>query len=144
MPELEIFSDFNCTWCYFDKPSINKLEVEYEVAIRWRAFPLHPDIPEGGMSIEALFGHNFALMTDKMKQLEARAASLGLALAKRTTISDSRLSQELSKWAQTNSPRTWSDGRVSKTTRIPAERLPWLDKRRETSGDKSEKAPPNA
>lgn len=103
MSELEIFSDFNCTWCYFDKPSIKKLEKEYDVNIRWRAFPLHPDIPEEGMPIEALFGNNFPLMTDKMHQLENIASSLGLPLAKRTTISNSRLSQELAKWAETKS-----------------------------------------
>ncbi len=45
MPELEIYSDFNCTWCYFDKPSIKKLKLEYDVEILYRAFPLHPDIP---------------------------------------------------------------------------------------------------
>jgi predicted DsbA family dithiol-disulfide isomerase len=101
MPELEIYSDFNCTWCYFDKPSIIKLEREYDVKVRYRAFPLHPDIPKNGMPIQELFGHNFSLMTDKMHQLEKIAASLGLPLAKRSTISDSRLAQELAKWAET-------------------------------------------
>lgn len=99
-PELEIFSDFNCTWCYFDKPSIKKLEAAYDVQIIWRAFPLHPDVPDEGFLIEELFGSNIPLMTDKMQQLENMAASLGLPLAKRTRISNSRLSQELSKWAQ--------------------------------------------
>jgi predicted DsbA family dithiol-disulfide isomerase len=101
MHEIEIYSDFNCIWCYFDKPSIKKLEREYEVQIRYRAFPLHPDIPEHGMPIEELFGHNFPLMTDKMHQLEKIATSLGLPLAKRSTISDTRLSQEVAKWAET-------------------------------------------
>ena len=45
-PELEIYSDFNCTWCYFDKDSIKRLKNEYEINVVWRAFPLHPDIPE--------------------------------------------------------------------------------------------------
>jgi len=101
MHELEIFSDFNCTWCYFDKPSIKRLEMEYEVKIRWRAFPLHTDIPKEGMPIEELFGNNLPLMNDKMHQLEIKASSLGLPLAKRTTIADSRLAQELAKWADT-------------------------------------------
>ena len=100
MPELEVYSDFNCTWCYFDKPSIKKLKREYDVKIIYRAFPLHPDIPEGGMPIEELFGSNFPVMNDKMQKLENIAASMGLPLAKRTTISDSRLSQELAKWAE--------------------------------------------
>lgn len=101
MSELEIYSDFNCTWCYFDKPSIKKLEKEYDVKIRWRAFPLHPDIPDDGMPIDELFGNDFAFMADKMHKLEIIASSLGLQLAKRTRISNSRLAQELAKWAET-------------------------------------------
>jgi predicted DsbA family dithiol-disulfide isomerase len=101
MSELEIYSDFNCAWCYFDKPFIIRLEEEYDVKIRYRAFPLHPDIPKNGMPIQELFGHNFSLMIEKMNQLEKISASLGLPLAKRSTISDSRLAQELAKWAET-------------------------------------------
>lgn len=100
MPELEIYSDFICTWCYFDKPSIKKLKREYDVVTRHRAFPLHPDIPEGGMPIEELFGSNLPVMNDKMQKLGQIAASLGLPLARRATISNSRLSQELAKWAE--------------------------------------------
>ena len=100
-PELEIYSDFNCTWCYFDKPIIKKLKKQFDIKMIWRAFPLHSDIPEEGMLIEELFGSNIPLMTDKMKKLENMAASLNLPLAKRTIISDSRLSQELAKWAET-------------------------------------------
>lgn len=99
--QLEIFTDFNCTWCYFDKRSVKKLLRQYEVKVIWRAFPLHPDIPAGGLPIDTLFGGNFPLMTEKMQQLEKIAASHGLTLSKRTTISDSRLAQELGKWAQT-------------------------------------------
>lgn len=97
---LEIFSDFNCVWCYFDEPSIDRLQREYPINIRWRAFPLHPDIVEGGLPIEELFGYHLPLMNEKMQHLELKAASLGLPLAKRETISNSRLAQELAKWAE--------------------------------------------
>lgn len=101
MPELEIYSDFNCVWCYFDRLTVIRLEKEYEVKICYRAFPLHPDIPEEGMYIKEFFGNNFTLMEDKMLQLEKIATSLDLPLAKRSTISDTRLAQELAKWAET-------------------------------------------
>lgn len=61
---------------------------------------MHPDIPKGGMPIAELFGQNLPLMNGKMQALENKAASLGLPLAKRSLISDSRLSQELAKWAE--------------------------------------------
>lgn len=101
MPELEIFSDFSCVWCYFNKPQIKKLEKEYDIQIHWRAFPLNPDIPDEGMPVEELFGHNIALMNDKMNQLEKTASSFGLPLINRKTISNSRRAQELAKWADT-------------------------------------------
>jgi predicted DsbA family dithiol-disulfide isomerase len=105
MPELEIFSDFNCVWCYFDKPSIRKLEKEYDVEVCYRAFPLHIDIPEKGMPIAELFNHNLPLMDERMQKIEKVAASLGLTLARRASISDSRLSQELAKWSETKGRR---------------------------------------
>jgi len=101
MLELEIYSDFICAWCYFNRPSIKKLEREYEVKICYRAFPLNPDIPENGMPVEELFGNNFSLMAEKMLQLEKIAATFGLPLTKRSTISNTRLAQELAKWAET-------------------------------------------
>ena len=102
MTQLEIYSDFNCTWCYFDKPTIKKIQRNYDVKIRYRAFSLHPDIEDDGMPIAELFGYNFPLMNEKMKKLEEIADSLGLPLAERSTISDTRLAQELAKWAEAN------------------------------------------
>lgn len=99
-PRIEIFSDLNCAWCYFDHGAIKRLTDAYAIEIVWRAFPLHPDIPDEGLSIETLFGHNRSLMTAKIEQLEKKAASLGLPFAKRSTISNSRLGQELFKWAE--------------------------------------------
>ncbi|WP_419660616.1 DsbA-like protein [Desulfosarcina variabilis str. Montpellier] len=98
---MEIFSDFNCAWCYFDHDTVNRLTAAYDIEIVWRAFPLHRDIPRQGLSIEELFDNNQALMTKKLQLLEQKAASLGLAFANRTTISDTRQAQELFKWADT-------------------------------------------
>ncbi len=81
--------------CLWTLPSLKpQLELyrEPELKIIWRAFPLHPDIPEEGGLIEELFGNNLPLTTEKMQQLENKALYPGLPLAKRTTISDRRLS----------------------------------------------------
>jgi predicted DsbA family dithiol-disulfide isomerase len=99
--ELEIYSDFNCTWCYFDKGSIKRLKNEYDICVVWNAFPLLPDIPEDGLLIEELFDNNFPVMNDKIQQLEKKAAEVGLPLAMPSAISNTRLSQELGKWAET-------------------------------------------
>jgi predicted DsbA family dithiol-disulfide isomerase len=99
--ELEIYSDFNCTWCYFDKGSIKRLKKEYDICVVWNAYPLLPDIPEGGLLIEKLFDYNFPVMNDKIQELEKKAAEVGLPLAMPSAISNTRLSQELGKWAET-------------------------------------------
>jgi len=98
---LEIFTDLNCAWCYFDHGTIKRLADAYDIEIDWRAFPLHRDIPKEGLPIEQLFGNNQELMNKKLQLLEQKAASLGIAFANRTTISDTRLAQELLKWADT-------------------------------------------
>ena len=98
---LEIFTDLNCAWCYFDHGTIKRLADAYDIKIDWRAFPLHRDIPKEGLPIEQLFGNNQELMNKKLQLLEQKAASLGLDFANRTTISDTCLAQELLKWADT-------------------------------------------
>ncbi|MBU1344938.1 MAG: DsbA family protein [Proteobacteria bacterium] len=65
--------------------SIEKLEKEYDIHIKWRAFPLHPDTPEQGLSLEDLFKKKgIPVDVDKMMaQLKATAAKFGLALGDR-------------------------------------------------------------
>jgi predicted DsbA family dithiol-disulfide isomerase len=59
--DLEIFSAFNCVWCYFSTRQIKRLKKKYDVNIVWRAFPLHPKIPPEGLLIEEQFGNNIHL-----------------------------------------------------------------------------------
>ncbi|MCP4021732.1 MAG: thioredoxin domain-containing protein [Desulfobacteraceae bacterium] len=99
--DFEIFSDFNCVWCYFSTENIENLEKEFDINIVWRAFPLHPDLPKTGLPIAEVFGGNLEMMKEKTDLLAQKAAQLGLPLKKRSVISDSRLSQELGKWAET-------------------------------------------
>ena len=99
--DLEIFSAFNCVWCYFSTRQIKRLKKKYDVNIVWRAFPLHPKIPPEGLLIEEQFGNNIHLMNEKIALLQQKAEELELPLKERKTISDSRLAQELEKWAET-------------------------------------------
>jgi predicted DsbA family dithiol-disulfide isomerase len=79
---------------------IDRLQKEYEVHIQWTPFPLHPDTPEDGLTLEELFaGRNIDL--DKARQrLRQVARELGLPLGERTKTYNSRLAQELAKWAE--------------------------------------------
>ncbi len=79
--------------------SIEKLKANYPVSIRWIHFPLHPDTPLEGKSLAELFaGRDIEPMRQRMKGLMAEA---GLPYGDRTHTYNSRLAQELGKWADT-------------------------------------------
>lgn len=64
-------------------------------------FPLHPDTPEGGKSLEELFrGRNIDVQTAHAR-LQALMDAEGLAYGRRTHTYNSRLAQEVAKWAET-------------------------------------------
>jgi predicted DsbA family dithiol-disulfide isomerase len=78
---------------------IERLRKEHGVRVEWVHFPLHPDTPQQGRSLEDLFaGRNYDI--PKMQaQMRARMAAEGLAYGERTMTYNSRLAQELGKWA---------------------------------------------
>ena len=64
---------------------------------RWIHFPLHRETPQEGKSLAQLFaGRDLAPMRERMKTLMAEA---GLEYGDRTHTFNSRLAQELGKWA---------------------------------------------
>ena len=80
---------------------IEKLRVEHGVNIEWVHFPLHPETPPEGQSLEDLFrGRNVdrKAMHAAMKE---RMTAEGLPYGDRTMTYNSRLAQELGKWADT-------------------------------------------
>jgi len=83
--------------------SIERLKKEYEIQVKWRAFPLHPDTPEQGRTLEELFQKK-GLQVDvgeMMAHLKHTAAKLGLELGDRNMTYNSRLAQEIGLWAET-------------------------------------------
>jgi len=77
--------------------SIEKLKQNYPVKTRWIHFPLHPETPQEGKSLAELFaGRDLTPMRERMKALMAEA---GLEYGDRTHTFNSRLAQELGKWA---------------------------------------------
>lgn len=77
--------------------SIEKLKANYPVDIRWIHFPLHPETPLQGKSLAELFaGRDIAPMKKRLQELMAEA---GLPYGERTHTYNSRLAQELGKWA---------------------------------------------
>ena len=72
----------------------------FEIEIQWRAFPLHPDTPEEGLTLEELFAGRNVNIDQMMLRLKKVADELGLPLGKRAKTYNSRRAQELAKWAE--------------------------------------------
>ena len=80
---------------------IEKLKREHGVKVEWVHFPLHPDTPAEGRSLEDLFRGRNVDRKAMHAQMKARMDAEGLPYGERTHTYNSRLAQELGKWADT-------------------------------------------
>ena len=80
---------------------IEKLRTEHGVKIQWVHFPLHPETPPEGQSLEDLFRGRNVDRKAMHTQMKARMDAEGLPYGERTMTYNSRLAQELGKWADT-------------------------------------------
>ena len=69
--------------------------------MKWVHFPLHPDTPPDGRSLEALFAGRGYDIEKRQAEMRARMQAEGLPYGKRTMTYNSRLAQELAAWADT-------------------------------------------
>jgi len=79
----------------------DRLVTNYGLNLTWTHFPLHPETPAEGIELAELFaGRNYDVEAaqDRMERL---MAAEGLPFARRTKTYNSRLAQELGKWADT-------------------------------------------
>lgn len=69
--------------------------------VKWVHFPLHPDTPQAGRSLEDLFAGRGYDIPKMQAQMRARMQAEGLPYGSRTMTYNSRLAQELAAWADT-------------------------------------------
>ena len=77
----------------------DRLRQECDLDIRWRVFPLHPETPEEGQSLEELFAGRYDIEAMMQRCVEV-AKELNLPFGNRTHTYNSRRAQELGKWAE--------------------------------------------
>jgi predicted DsbA family dithiol-disulfide isomerase len=78
----------------------DRLQQEYGIELHWTVFPLHPETPIEGKELSELFAGREADIQAMQARLIIVAATEGLPLAVRTRTYNSRLAQELGKWAE--------------------------------------------
>jgi predicted DsbA family dithiol-disulfide isomerase len=74
--------------------------MDFVIQVQWTAFPLHPDTPEDGLTLQQLFEGRSVDIDRMMNHLKQVAGQLGLPLGERNKTYNSRLAQELAKWAE--------------------------------------------
>lgn len=80
---------------------IDQLCREFDLDCRYRPFPLHPETPDEGISLEQLFGGRLDIPA-AMARLEQVATSLDLDFGRRDHTYNSRKAQELGIWVEQN------------------------------------------
>jgi predicted DsbA family dithiol-disulfide isomerase len=76
------------------------LQKEFDIDIKWTAFPLHPETPAEGLTLEELFAGRPVDIKQVLAHLTRTAKDLGLPFGKREKTYNSRLAQELAKLAE--------------------------------------------
>ena len=77
----------------------DRLRQEVDLQIKWAVYPLHPEVPDEGMSLYDLF-YGRIDVDSVIARLEGIAAELNLPFGNRTMTYNSRKAQELGKWAE--------------------------------------------
>ncbi|MCE5335905.1 MAG: DsbA family protein [Desulfobacteraceae bacterium] len=80
---------------------IEKLKQQYGVTVRSICYPLRPDTPEEGLSMEELFAGRGVDIPAVLARLERAASDCGVPFGPRTHTYNSRRAHELAKWAAT-------------------------------------------
>jgi predicted DsbA family dithiol-disulfide isomerase len=79
---------------------IEQLRKNYEIEAHWIAFPLHPETPDDGFTLQELFAGKPIDIERVQAGFKQRADELGLPFGERKKTYNSRLAQELAKWAE--------------------------------------------
>jgi predicted DsbA family dithiol-disulfide isomerase len=82
---------------------VERLRANYQIDVKITNFPLHPETPEEGLTLEQLFAGRDINIPAAKTRLSRLMADEGLPYGDRTMTYNSRLAQELAKWAETQS-----------------------------------------
>jgi len=98
---LEVFSDYVCPWCYLGDNRVKQLMDTYDVTIKLVHFPLHPETPAEGRTLQDMFGTGPEEIAQKNARMQGLMKAEGLPFNDRSHTYNSRLAQEVGTWAAT-------------------------------------------
>ena len=80
---------------------IEKLKQTFDIKAQWVHFPLHPDTPPEGRSMAEFYAERKLDPEAMYQRMKTLMDAEGLPYSKRTHTYNSRMAQELGKWADT-------------------------------------------
>lgn len=97
---IEMFSDFICPFCYIGFATVRKLKPEFDLAIAWRGFQIHPEWPAEGMPA-AEFRREMSPETRRAiwTRIQAMAEEAGCAMKPPELLTNSRPALEVAEFA---------------------------------------------
>lgn len=98
---LEVFTDYVCPWCYLGDNRVKQLKQAYNIEVQLVHFPLHPDTPAEGRTLQDMFGTGPEDIAAKNTRMQGLMDTEGLAYKTRSHTYNSRLAQEIGIWAET-------------------------------------------
>jgi len=98
---LEVFTDYVCPWCYLGDNRVKKLKSDYDITVQIVHFPLHPETPAEGRTLQDMFRCGPEEIDAKNRRMKGLMEAEGLPYNNRSHTYNSRLAQEIGTWAET-------------------------------------------
>ncbi|MBT4692279.1 MAG: hypothetical protein HOB73_02935 [Planctomycetaceae bacterium] len=97
---LEVFTDFVCPWCYLGENKLLSAIPDNNLTVQYIYFPLHPDTPVEGMTLEQLFAGRGLDVARDQEKLGTIMRGEGLCYGSRTHTYNSSRAQILAKYIE--------------------------------------------
>ena len=95
--KITMFSDFICPFCYIGFTTLGRLRSEFDFALDWRGFQIHPEWPAEGMPLGRIGGAEARRAA--WERIKALADSIDLPMRPPRVLSNSRLALEAAEFA---------------------------------------------
>jgi len=96
--KLIMFSDFICPFCYIGFETLRGLRPEFDFALDWRGYQIHPEWPAEGMPAEWMGGADARRAA--WERIKALAEPIDLSMSPPRVLSNSRLALEAAEFAR--------------------------------------------
>ena len=104
---VAVYSDYTCPWCYIGSARLDRLKEELgdrvQLDVEWKPFEIHPEVPRGGMPVEAL-PYPRAQWEAMMANLRRHAEAEGLEMSNRPFVSNTHRALAASAYVQAEEP----------------------------------------